>query len=244
MELSREPGGLPNLDLLKVFLDRPIVGFLALAVVAVAANMVLLVLWLRGIRKEPIQVATASPDTPNVPTANRKSPNKPASAEGMSAQRQSEPQKKPAQQCDQESQSVASTPPHPWSPSGLSKASDTQVKDCALALVARIRKELWELDREDSRLFAQQRANAAAAVTQGQKQNIWDQYVSQQRHYYTAFLETFTETYHVDAISLRNEILRRLPVVEVSVNKTCESPIDTMGVEEAVRELERLARLL
>jgi hypothetical protein len=203
----------------KLFLDRPLVRFVALAVVAVAANMVLLLLWLRRIRKEQIQVATAAAEPVVVSTANRRSLNKAASAVGMGFL-------------------------PPISLSGLSNASDTQVKDCALALVARIREELWELDREDSRLFAQQREEASSAVTQGQKQNIWDQYVSQRSHDYAAFLEAFPQRYHVEANSLRDEMLRRLPVVEGSVYKTYESPIDTLGVEEAVRELERLAKLL
>ena len=88
----------------------------------------------------------------------------------------------------------------------------------------------------------------AAAQTEGQKKNIQDHYASQQRRNYTAFVETFTRTYQAEAISLRDQMLRRLPVgsrsADVTAGKAYESPTNSLSVEEAARDLERLARLL
>lgn len=75
-----------------------------------------------------------------------------------------------------------------------------------------IRRELAELRHNDTQLSQECQDKVKAATTETEKQDIWKSSSIRLSRNSTEFMQAITGTYQVDAMLLRDELLKRLPV--------------------------------
>ncbi|HBC3807720.1 TPA: DUF4935 domain-containing protein [Vibrio alginolyticus] len=139
---------------------------------------------------------------------------------------------------DSESKSVKNT--------RQSLMSDEELVEQALSIVSKLRQELSESRTYSDRL-SNERMAAMRNATDSERINIWNKYNELERNPTAALMGMYETNFKVNAILLRDELLRRLPAElnsrrDASSFLDYEHPTNPIGLSSILDDLEFLAR--
>lgn len=132
----------------------------------------------------------------------------------------------------------------------MSKATDGELKTCALEFVSKLRRAADEYENESYKLLEEGSEKIRAAKTEEQKNVAWNQNSTTELRLSRDYMRRYSNVFQIDAILLRDEMLKRLPVGSksndtiISRGGAYESPTNPLGIRAIIADLERLAKLL
>jgi hypothetical protein len=126
----------------------------------------------------------------------------------------------------------------------LPRLSDPRLRECALEFALKLRRLLDDNRLEMMQVDDKARERSERAKTGKDKDRIGKDAFQRKMMMTEQTLQKYRDTYRVDAILLRDELNRRVPIGNKSNDLGYEIVVNPFGIESVAVDLERMAKLL
>jgi hypothetical protein len=127
-----------------------------------------------------------------------------------------------------------------------SNTSNKELKQKALRLVKNIRDLVDSYNKKDRALMAEYDKNNKPEIRIDERKTMRDQWLKESDEVHNSFLRNYRDNYWADAISLRNELYRRLPkkLNQTNLAPIYQNPTNLLGVQVIADHLELISKSL